>query len=234
MVKGLTLFEKVCDDLTAAVVRAKQVCRAPSTTKNNHPGRPKGSKDSFADEDESENPNGIKRHDHNQVKNHEFTHNKCKKRIKKTDQRVRLSHQQKIEAVQHFIKFPALKHRELNEWIQMKFGCKALSSGMVSNLLKQKDVLMREATLETSCIAVPREQEPKIHTLPVHPGSSECSSMACSDLDQIACTLLDHSLSHEAAACFESEITAFDMQRFADSPAELVTDPPCWELLIPC
>ena len=44
-------------------------------------------------------------------------HEKPKKR-KQAEQRVRLSKQQKIEVVQHFVKKSGLKHRDLNRWIE--------------------------------------------------------------------------------------------------------------------
>jgi hypothetical protein len=45
-------------------------------------------------------------------------HEKPKKRSKQAEQRVRLSKQQKIEVVQHFVKKSGLKHRDLNRWIE--------------------------------------------------------------------------------------------------------------------
>jgi hypothetical protein len=76
-------------------------------------------------------------------------HEKPKKRSKQAEQRVRLSKQQKIEAVQHFVKNPGMKHRDLNRWIENKFG-KPLSAGVLSNLLKAKDSFLTEAKTETS------------------------------------------------------------------------------------
>ncbi len=134
MVNGVTLFEQACNDLTAAVARAKQACRLKKGTPSKNVshikkqrGRPKGSKDS-----------------------------------------------------------------------------------------------------------APRKQKTKTHKLSVHPGTSVCPPLASSYTDPTAFELLDHSLSHQVDVYFESDCAVLEMQEVADSVTELIPDPPCWELLIPC
>ena len=70
---------------------------------------------------------------------------------RKLIQRVWLTEQQKIEIAQHSHENPLMNQQELIDWSYRKFDLKkSLSKGAMSNLIKDKERLLKVAAKETS------------------------------------------------------------------------------------